>query len=139
MGYRTIFFFTLARKPIFCPILLFLSIALFDHAFDAECLKDAASVLGAEVAGGRECLPLRWKSSKLKIPFFRRTLRDGTMSEDEAMLYSTLRDHMARQSLEAGFEKAWTPKAGRRGAANAANGRFVPKRRKASVKLIVLF
>jgi hypothetical protein len=38
------------------------------------------------------------------------------------MLYSTLRDHMGEQSLEAGFEKKWTPKAGRRGAGNAANG-----------------
>jgi hypothetical protein len=137
MEYRTIFF-TLAKKLIFCPILLFLSIALFDHAFDAECLKDAASVLGVEVAGGRECLPLRWKSSKLKIPFFRRIMRDGTLSEDEAALYSMLRDNMKRQSLEAGFEKAWTPKAGRRGAANAANGRLLPRGRKASIKLIVL-
>ena len=41
------------------------------------------------------------------------------------MLYSTLRDHMGKQSLEAGFEKKWTPKAGRRGAGNAANGTSV--------------
>jgi hypothetical protein len=96
MEYRAIFFFTLAKKLIFCPILLFLPIALFDHAFNAECLKDAASVLGVEVVGGRECLPLRWKSSKLKIPFFRRIMRDGTLSEDEAALYSILRDNMKR-------------------------------------------
>jgi hypothetical protein len=38
------------------------------------------------------------------------------------MLYSTLRDHMGDQSEDAGFEKRWTPKFGRRGAANAANG-----------------
>lgn len=37
------------------------------------------------------------------------------------MQYSILRDNMARQSLEAGFEKAWAPRFGRRGAANAAN------------------
>ncbi|KAJ5681616.1 FluG domain-containing protein [Penicillium maclennaniae] len=118
----TIFFFTLARKVIFCPILLFLSIALFDHAFDAECLEDAKSLLGTEVPNGRQCLPLRWKKSKLKTPFFRRVVRDGILSEDEAMFYSTLKDNMSRQSLEAGFEKAWTPRFGRRGAANAANG-----------------
>ncbi|KAH8651335.1 FluG domain-containing protein [Xylariales sp. PMI_506] len=38
------------------------------------------------------------------------------------MQYATLRDHMGDQSEDAGFEQRWTPKAGRRGAANAANG-----------------
>lgn len=41
---------------------------------------------------------------------------------DEAVLYSKLRDDLGRQSLDAGFEKGWTPKFARRGAANAANG-----------------
>lgn len=38
------------------------------------------------------------------------------------MSYAKLRDDMRRQSLEAGFEKHWTLKFARRGAANAANG-----------------
>ncbi|KAK3371955.1 FluG domain-containing protein [Podospora didyma] len=118
----TIFFFTPSKKLIFCPILLFLALALSDHAFEAKCIDDARSVLAAQVPGGLLCVPLRWKESMLKIPFFRRVSRDGALSENEAMLYATLRDHMARQSLEAGFGVAWTPKAGRRGAANAANG-----------------
>lgn len=118
----TIFFFTRSKKLLFCPILLFLGIALFSDAFDSECLKDANSVLGTEVPLGYQCLPMRWKQSRLKAPFFRRVARDGTVSEDEAMLYSTLRDHMGDQSEDAGFEKRWTPKFGRRGAANAANG-----------------
>jgi hypothetical protein len=82
-------------------------------------------VLGAEVPVGMQCMPLRWKRTMQKIPFFRRVTRDGTISENEAMLYSTLRDHMGQQSLDAGFEKKLTPKAGRRGAANAANGVFI--------------
>ncbi|KAK3389614.1 FluG domain-containing protein [Podospora didyma] len=118
----TIFFFTPSKKLIFCPILLFLALALSDHAFDAKCIDDARSVLAAQVPGGLLCVPLRWKESMLKIPFFRRVSRDGALSENEAALYATLRDLMARQSLDAGFEVAWTPKAGRRGAANAANG-----------------
>ncbi|KAK0631107.1 hypothetical protein B0T17DRAFT_590377 [Bombardia bombarda] len=118
----TIFFLTRSKKLLFCPILLFLGIALFNDAFYSDCLKDANSVLGTEVLAGYKCLPMCWKQSKLKTPFFRRVAKDGTVSEDEAMLYSTLRDHMGDQSEDAGFEKRWTPKFGRRGAANAANG-----------------
>lgn len=133
MYFRTIFFLTPSRKLIFCPVLLYLAVALFDDAFDAKCLEDASSVLGAKVPDGMDCLPLRWKRSKLKIPFFRRVARDGTISEDEAMLYSTLRDHMGDHSLEAGFEKKWTPKAGRRGAGNAANGTSISLQMRESV------
>ncbi|KAH7176015.1 hypothetical protein EDB81DRAFT_850066 [Dactylonectria macrodidyma] len=86
-------FFTCSKKLLFCPILLFVGIALFSDAFDSEWLKGANSVLGTEV-------PRR----------------------HEAMLYSTLRDHMGDQSEDAGFEERWTPKFGRRGTANAANG-----------------
>ncbi|KAH8882112.1 hypothetical protein GQ53DRAFT_753940 [Thozetella sp. PMI_491] len=118
----TIFFLTRSKKLLFCPLLLFVGLALFSEAFDADCLKDANSVLGAKVPVGYQCLAMRWKQSKLKTPFFRRVARNGTVSEDEAMLYSTLRDHMGDQSEDAGFEKRWTPKCGRRGAGNAANG-----------------
>ncbi|KAH8755821.1 FluG domain-containing protein [Diaporthe sp. PMI_573] len=118
----TIFILKPTKKLIFCPVSLYLAIALFDDAFDSKLLKDASSVLGAKIPAGQDCLQLRWKRSKLKIPFFRRIFRDGTISKDQAMLYSTLREHMGDQSLDAGFEKKLTPKAGRRGAGNAANG-----------------
>jgi hypothetical protein len=52
----------------------------------------------------------------------RRIAHDGTIATDAAMLYATLRDHMGDQSEDAGFEQRWTPKAGRRGSGNAANG-----------------
>lgn len=98
-----------------------ISHALSDNAFDSDYLTDAKSVLGTKVPSGMQCLPLRWKHSKLKIPVFRRA-HGGILSKDEAMAYFQLRDGMGRQSLDAGFEKKWTPKFGRRGAANAANG-----------------
>ena len=56
----------------------------------------------------------------LKKPVFRR-IKGGKLSEDEAMAYAKLRDDMRQQSLDAGFENPLTPKAGRRGAGNAAN------------------
>jgi hypothetical protein len=120
--FSTIFFFTRSKKLLFCPILLCLGIALFFNAFDAESLQNANAVLGTEVPEGYECLPLRWKESMEKVPFFRRIASDGAIAKDAAMLYATLRDHMGDQSEDAGFEQRWTPKAGRRGAANAANG-----------------
>ncbi|KAM0665678.1 hypothetical protein ACQRIU_005939 [Beauveria bassiana] len=78
-------------------------------------------LLSKDVWGPRDCMPIRWKKEKLKIPVFRR-ISGATLSEDEAMLYSKLNYDMGRQSLESGHEKAWTPRFARRGASNAANG-----------------
>lgn len=52
MHFRTIFLLTPSKKLIFYPVLLYLAIVLFEDAFDARCLKDASSVLGAEVPDG---------------------------------------------------------------------------------------
>ncbi|KAL8310676.1 hypothetical protein RB597_010495 [Gaeumannomyces tritici] len=118
----TIFYFTPTRKLIFCPVSIIIALALHDHAFDAPSLTNASRVLGTNISGSRECMPLRWKQSMLKIPVFRRFGRNGVLSDTEAMLYAKLRDDLGRQSLEAGFEVCWTPGFFRRGAANAANG-----------------
>ncbi|KAM0742721.1 hypothetical protein ACQRIT_002898 [Beauveria bassiana] len=117
----TIFFFTPTRKLIFDAIMVIVALALHDHAFDAACLTDAYSLLSRDVWGPRDCMPIRWKKEKLKVPVFRR-ISGATLSEDEAMLYSKLNYDMGRQSLESGHEKAWTPRSARRGASNAANG-----------------
>ncbi|KAL8310445.1 hypothetical protein RB597_010330 [Gaeumannomyces tritici] len=118
----TIFNFTPTRKLIFCPVSIIIALALHDHAFDASSLTDASRVLGTNIPGSSESMPLRWKQSMLKIPVFRRFGPNGVLSDTEAMLYAKLRDDLGRQSLEAGFEVCWTPKFFRRGAANAANG-----------------
>ncbi|KAI0431595.1 hypothetical protein F5Y09DRAFT_354726 [Xylaria sp. FL1042] len=88
---KTIFFFTPFKTLLFCLFLLIIVLALFDDAFDADCLIDARS-----------------KESKLKIPVFR-CMHCGTASQDKAMLYFKLRDDIGQQSLDIG------------GAANAAN------------------
>ncbi|KAL8405658.1 hypothetical protein RB596_004496 [Gaeumannomyces avenae] len=109
-------------KLIFCPVSIIIALALHDHAFDAPSLKNASRVLGTKIPESMECMPLRWKECMLKIPVFRRFDCNGVLSRTEAMLYAKLRDDLARQSLNAGFEVRWTPKFFRRGAANAANG-----------------
>ena len=121
---RTVFSFTPAKKLSLCLVSHIIALALYHRAFDAESLIDAASVLGVRVWGSTVCTTLRWKESMLKIPVFRRIRRGGVVSKNEAMLYATLRDAMARQSTEAGFEIPWTPRFFRRGTANAANGTF---------------
>ena len=120
---RTIFYFTPTHKQSFCVVSLLITLALHDQAFAAENLTNAASVLQTKVVRGTESTPLRWKKTMLKIPVFRRFTRDGMVSGDQAMLYSTLRDIIRNQSLDAGFEKHWTPRFFRRGAGNAANGK----------------
>ncbi|KAI0467045.1 FluG domain-containing protein [Xylaria cf. heliscus] len=112
---------TFSKTLFFCPLLLGISLALFDNAFDANCLIDARSVLGAKIPYRVNCLPLRWKESKLKLPVLRRTHR-GTMSRDKATSYFKLRDDMGHQSLDTGFGKKWTPRFAGRGTANAGNG-----------------
>ncbi|KAL4404040.1 FluG domain-containing protein [Colletotrichum abscissum] len=117
----TVFFFTPARRFIFCAVSTIIALALHDQAFDAASLTDATQVLRAEVRGPVQSTALRWKQSMLKVPIFRK-FSGSALAVDEAMSYSKLRDDMGRQSLDAGFEKAWTPRFARRGAANAANG-----------------
>ncbi|KAI1737848.1 FluG domain-containing protein [Xylaria scruposa] len=103
----TIFFFTPSKTLLFCHPLSITSLALCDDAFNADCLINARSVLKAKIPHGMNCLPLRQKESKLKIPVFRRTHR-GTVFPDEAISYFKLKDNMGQQSLNAGITNART-------------------------------
>ncbi|KAK3943757.1 hypothetical protein QBC46DRAFT_21328 [Diplogelasinospora grovesii] len=117
----TIFFFTPTRKLLFCAVSTILALALHDHAFDAPSLTTASAIFGSKPPSFKDSVPLRWKASKLKIPVFRR-YHGANLSEDEAMLYSRLRDDIGDQSINSGHERRWTPRFARRGASNAANG-----------------
>ncbi|EXA31395.1 hypothetical protein FOVG_17296 [Fusarium oxysporum f. sp. pisi HDV247] len=117
----TIFFFTPTKKLVFCAVSTILALALHDNAFDAPSLTTASAIFGARPSSFKDSVPLRWKVSKMKTPVFRR-YHGATLSEDEAMLYSKLRDDLGEQSLNSGYEKPWTPRFARRGASNAANG-----------------
>lgn len=122
---RTVFYFTPSKKLIFCAVTSVIALALHDEAFDGSSLVTATSILrDAKISGQMQSIPLRWKQSRLKCPVFRQIQR-GVLSDDKAMPYSKLNYDMGRQSLDAGFEKAWTPRFARRGAANAADGEFL--------------
>ncbi|KJZ71090.1 hypothetical protein HIM_09509 [Hirsutella minnesotensis 3608] len=106
---------------MFCIITVIVSLAISDQAFDAPSLKTASNVFQIQNRGPAQCTPLRWKEEWLKRPVFR-GFDGSTISQRRPLPYHKLNDDMERQTLEAGFEKAFGPKAFRRGAANAANG-----------------
>ncbi|KAK4116055.1 FluG domain-containing protein [Canariomyces notabilis] len=126
----TIFFFTPTRRLIFCFITVIVSLAVYDGAFAASKFTSVREVFQAKNRGPVKCTPFRWKEEWLKRPVFRQFddsvleggLEDPSCPQYQPLPYHKLRDDMARQSLDAGFEKAIEPKAWRRGAANAANG-----------------
>ncbi|PIL29042.1 hypothetical protein GSI_09090 [Ganoderma sinense ZZ0214-1] len=117
----TIFTFTLARRLIFCPVSVIVSLALADGAFEAENMTSFRQVLSARTRP-LNCTVFRWKKKWLKRPIFRRCDPSG-VSDVEPLQYPKLNDDMARQSLDSGCEKAMEPKVWRRGAANAVNGK----------------
>ncbi|RFU74046.1 domain containing [Trichoderma arundinaceum] len=118
----TIFFFTTARKVIFCPITIITSLALRDNAFDAPGLNNAQRVLQIRNIGPVSCTNLRWKQSMLKIPIFRRF--EGTsLSPNRPLQYNTLKENPKREWKDAGNEEDLDLKAFQRMAANGVNGK----------------
>ena len=114
----------MTRKIILCWITVIISLALCDGAFDAPSLTSAERIFQVRNRGPVKCTPLRWKKEWLKRPIFRRS-QGPDVSIDEALQYHKLRDDLKRQSLDCGFEKALEPRAFRRGAANAVNGKVL--------------
>ncbi|KAK7967629.1 FluG domain-containing protein [Apiospora aurea] len=109
----TIFWFTMTRKLIYNFINVIICLALCDDAFDAPSLTTVRRVFQVKNAGPVKCTALRWKKEWLKRPVFR--------VGDEVVRYHKLRDDLKRQSLDMGNEESITPKAFRRGNANAMN------------------
>ncbi|OQV09690.1 hypothetical protein CLAIMM_13783 [Cladophialophora immunda] len=103
----TIFFFTPARKFIFCTVTKIISCAVRDGAFAAKNLHTVDDVFRIRnKKGTTKCTP-----------------DASSISLTEPLPYHQLRDIMARQSLDYGCETAIEPKAWRWDAANAANGK----------------
>jgi hypothetical protein len=69
---RTVFFFTLTRRLIFCLITVIVSLAVHDGAFAAPSLTSIRRVFQVKNRGPVKCTPLRWKKEWLKRPVFRR-------------------------------------------------------------------
>lgn len=59
--YSTIFFFTATRRLLFCPILVLVSLALADEAFDAIDLTSPSQIFQIKNKGPVQCTAFRWK------------------------------------------------------------------------------
>lgn len=117
---RTIFFFTMTRRIIFCPITIIISIALRDKAFSVDLLNNAQNVFRIK-ANATKPTVLHWKESMLKVPVFRQ-YTGTTLSPDRPLQYYILRDESKRVWEDAGNEEHFTLKVFRRMAANGING-----------------
>ncbi len=105
--------------------MVIISFTLHDQAFEAQSLTNATRVLDVENHGSVQSIQMCWKPSMNKVLVFSCFRCNGVLSTMEAMCCSKLKDDMSRQSLDAGFEKHWTPRFCQRGAANTMNGMSV--------------
>lgn len=117
---RTIFFFTMTRRVIFCPITIIISIALRDKAFSVDLLDSAQRVFGIK-GGATKPTSLHWKEDMLKIPLFR-AYESNELSPNRPLPYHKLKDDSKRIWEDAGNEEHFTLKVFRRMAANGING-----------------
>lgn len=120
---RTIFFFTGTRRLIFCIVTVLISLAISDQAFDASNLTSVADVFRIRNKGPEKCQQLRWKEEWLKRPIFR-GFAGSSICPEKPLPYDKLSDDMERQTLDAGFEEPFGPRAFRRGTANKANSMY---------------
>lgn len=69
--YRTIFFLTLTRNPIFCPISLTMSIAVDDSAINGSCLTSFRAVFEVKNRGRSQnrLIPVCFKKDTLSHYF----------------------------------------------------------------------
>ena len=118
---RTIYFLLASDLLIFCAVTHIVGLALDDNAFASPHLTSAERVFTVKNQAPAQCTPLRWKKEWLKKPVFRRVDGSG-VSSDEALLYHTLNEDIKHVSLDAGMQRALTPRAWRRWRANGLNG-----------------
>ncbi|KID73429.1 uncharacterized protein G6M90_00g062530 [Metarhizium brunneum] len=119
----TIFLFRENPLPILCPISHILARAIRDDAIEVEGFNKASRLFSSHIR--RSATRVYWKSSILKTPVFRRSIRTAggwVKSNTEPMKYSTYAFYLDRIGTELGSEEKWTSYCFRRGHANALLG-----------------
>ncbi|KID94454.1 FluG domain-containing protein, partial [Metarhizium majus ARSEF 297] len=119
----TIFLFRENPLPILCPITHILTRAIRDDAIEVEGFNKASRLFSSHIR--RSATRVYWKSSILKTPVFRRSIRTAggwVKSKTEPMKYSTYAFYLDRIGTELGSEEKWTSYCFRRGHANALLG-----------------
>ncbi|KAF2471333.1 uncharacterized protein BDR25DRAFT_223650 [Lindgomyces ingoldianus] len=103
------------------PIMLMITIALLDNAFESK-VRFVEEILRIRVRAPRRSLEFCWRSDMLKTPIFRQAERITTgihTSPTKALRYYTYLYYLQRLGLRAGFMQILTAYAIRRGAGEA--------------------
>ncbi len=110
--------------PLFSLLDHFISLAVYDDAFEATYAKNVENMFRVQIPPGRKSLMLKWKRRVLDLPIFREPLRGaggaGT-SPTAPLRASTWIRHLKRLGQKAGFEHSFTQYGLRRGLLNVVN------------------
>ncbi|KZZ99241.1 FluG domain-containing protein [Beauveria brongniartii RCEF 3172] len=114
---KTIFLFRENPLPILCPISHILARAIRDNAVDVDGFTHATLFFSTEI--GRAATKVNWKTSMLKTPVFRRSVRSAAggweKSSTDPMKYSAYAFYLDRIGSDLGSEDKWTSYCMRRG------------------------
>ncbi|KAJ3499717.1 hypothetical protein NLG97_g97 [Lecanicillium saksenae] len=117
----TSFVFRENPLPILCPISHILARAIRDDAVDVDGFSHAAPFFSTKIS--RAATKVNWKTSMLKTPVFRRSVRTAAggweKSTTDPMKYSAYAFYLDRIGSDLGSEEKWTSYCMRRGNANA--------------------
>ena len=110
--------------PLFSLLDHFISLAVYDDAFEATYAKSVENMFWVRIPPGKKSLTLKWKRRVLDLPVFREPLRGaggaGT-SPTAPLRASTWIRHLKRLGQKAGFEQSFTQYGLRRGLLNVVN------------------
>jgi len=110
--------------PLFSLLDHFISLAVYDDAFEATYAKNVENMFRVQVPSDRKSLTLKWKSRVLDLPVFREPMRDASevgTSSTAPLRASTWIRHLKRLGQKAGFEQSFTQYGLRRGLLNVVN------------------
>ncbi|PQK10238.1 hypothetical protein BB8028_0002g05620 [Beauveria bassiana] len=117
----TIFLFRENPLPILCPISHILARAIRDDAVDVDGFSHAAPFFSTKIK--KAATKVNWKTSMLKTPVFRRSVRTTAGSWEKSttdpLKYSAYAFYLDRIGADLGSEDKWTSYCMRRGNANA--------------------
>ncbi len=121
-----IFLLTEVDTLIFDAIILMITIAILDDAFESN-IKSAEQLFQTQVKKPRHSLHLKWKKSILKTPIFRQAVPSvyGVRTSDtKALRYHTYLYYIQQLGFAVGFPQILSPYCIRRGAGEAVDGMF---------------
>ena len=126
--------------PLFSLLNHFISLAVYDDAFEATYAKNIENMFQVKIPPGRKSLTLKWKRQVLDLPVFWEPLRsagEAGTSLTEPLLASTWIRYLKQLSQKAGFQHSFTQYRLQRGLLNVVNSksaldpsfRLLPKNR----------